>query len=91
MKLGRNTWIFASYIVSKENSIADYESRRLEPESNFSLSHDVFKEIFKALEILKKFFGSPEIDFLPVALTSNVVDIFLGRKIHIQLRSMPLQ
>ncbi|CAB0044290.1 unnamed protein product [Trichogramma brassicae] len=29
----RKLWIFASYISSKDNAIADYESRRLEPET----------------------------------------------------------
>ncbi|XP_076236334.1 uncharacterized protein LOC143180473 [Calliopsis andreniformis] len=31
----RNIWIFASYVRSRENVIADIESRRLEPETEF--------------------------------------------------------
>ena len=29
----RNIWLYASYIPSKDNSIADFESRRLEPKT----------------------------------------------------------
>lgn len=51
----RNLWIFASYISSADNSIADYESRRLEPETEFSLAPYAFDEICQTL-------GYPEID-----------------------------
>ncbi|XP_015123313.1 uncharacterized protein LOC107045524 [Diachasma alloeum] len=51
----RNLWIFASYISSTDNSIADYESRRLEPETEFSLAPYAFEEICRS-------FGCPKID-----------------------------
>lgn len=51
----RNVWIFASYISSEENNHADFESRRLEPETEFELSNEAFKILCKKL-------GRPEID-----------------------------
>ncbi|CAB0043256.1 unnamed protein product [Trichogramma brassicae] len=51
----RNIVIFASYIASKENVEADEESRRLEPETEFSLSDYAFKEVIQN-------FGIPDID-----------------------------
>ena len=51
----RNLWIFASYIRSKDNAIADFESRRLEPETEYELSP-------KAFQKLSKVFGVPDID-----------------------------
>lgn len=51
----RNLWIFASYIPSKENEVADFESRRLEPETEFELNQSAFTKICKTL-------GTPEID-----------------------------
>lgn len=51
----RSIWIVASYIRSKDNVVADYESRRLEPETEFELSQ-------KAYNNLVKIFGQPNID-----------------------------
>lgn len=51
----RAIWIFASYIPSKENAEADFESRRLEPETEYSLSNSAFREVVNA-------FGRSEID-----------------------------
>lgn len=51
----RNIWIFASYIQSKENTIADRESRRLEPETEYELNEDAFRELCDK-------FGRPKID-----------------------------
>lgn len=51
----RNLWVFASYIRSKENIIADAQSRILEPETEFEISHEAFQEILRV-------FGSPNID-----------------------------
>ena len=51
----RNIWIFASYISSKDNFKADYESRRLEPDIEFELSNFAFECIITN-------FGIPEID-----------------------------
>ncbi|XP_023314845.1 uncharacterized protein LOC106655901 [Trichogramma pretiosum] len=51
----RNIVIFASYIASKENVEADEESRRLEPETEFSLSDYAFRKVIKN-------FGIPDID-----------------------------
>ena len=51
----RKIWIFASYIRSSENVIADFESRRLEPQTEYELSDEAFHQI-----CLK--FGMPHID-----------------------------
>lgn len=51
----RNIFIYASYISSKENEIADYESRRLEPETEYSLSNYAFNRLCNK-------FGYPEVD-----------------------------
>ena len=51
----RNLCTFASYIRSKDNIVADFESRRLEPETEYRLSDTAFKKIVRE-------FGNPEID-----------------------------
>lgn len=51
----RNIWIFASYIKSEDNKIADSESRVLESGSEYEISRRVFEKI-------KRVFGEPEID-----------------------------
>lgn len=51
----RGLWIFASYIRSVDNSLADFESRRLEPETEYSLSDKAFNAIVDK-------FGRPVID-----------------------------
>lgn len=43
----RNIWIFASYISSKANHIADFESRRVESETEYELSDRAFQTICK--------------------------------------------
>lgn len=45
----RNISIFASYIKSKENYEADFESRKLEPETKFELSQVSFERIVNIL------------------------------------------
>lgn len=40
----RNIWIFASYIKSEENSIADFESRRLERETEYELNRNTLSQ-----------------------------------------------
>lgn len=51
----RNIWIFASYIKSKSNIHADYASRIVSTETEWSLSDQAFEKICAAL-------GSPCID-----------------------------
>ena len=51
----RELWVFASYVSSKDNFEADFESRRLEPETEYSLSDKAFYDIAKE-------FGQPDID-----------------------------
>ncbi|CAD6224525.1 GSCOCG00011784001-RA-CDS, partial [Cotesia congregata] len=51
----RNIFIYASYISSKDNTIADYESRRLEPETEYCLSPFAFNRLCTK-------FGYPEVD-----------------------------
>lgn len=51
----RNLWIFASYISSKNNFVADEESRRSSDETEWSLSQ-------KAYKMISHRFGTPEVD-----------------------------
>lgn len=51
----RDIWIFASYIGSKDNIVADSESRTLKPNTEFELSKEGFDKIVDN-------FGLPEID-----------------------------
>jgi len=51
----KSLWIFASYIASKDNCVADAESRILVRETEWSLNECAFKEIVKR-------FGSPIVD-----------------------------
>ena len=52
----KGLWIYASYIASKENSLADKESRKLETENQYQLSEFYFNNI-------TKHFGSAKIHF----------------------------
>ena len=51
----RNIWLFATYIPSKENTVADRESRTLECHTEWQLNHLCFEKIVLA-------FGHPNID-----------------------------
>lgn len=51
----RNIWIFASYINTKQNIEADIESRKINPDIEWSLSDQAFKTIIRKL-------GQPVID-----------------------------
>lgn len=50
----RNIWLFTSYINTK-NNCADAESRKINPDTEWELSDNVFRDIIKL-------FGRPEID-----------------------------
>ena len=52
----RKKRIYAFYISSKDNSKTDFESRRLEPETELQLSDEVFQAILEK-------FGLPEMFF----------------------------
>ena len=63
-KVSKNIWdwceqtkifIFASYISSSNNIDADFESRRLEPETEYQLSEKAHNNIVSV-------FGKPDID-----------------------------
>lgn len=60
----RKIWIFASYIRSKDNTEADLESRRLDPETEYSLSQSAFQEIIET-------FGRPEIDLFATRINAK--------------------
>ncbi|XP_059062817.1 uncharacterized protein LOC131855559 [Achroia grisella] len=51
----RNVWLFASYINTKENTIADEESRKLNLDTEWELSDWAFQKIVITI-------GNPEID-----------------------------
>lgn len=60
----RNLWLFASYIPSKDNAMADAESRRLNFDTEWSLSYDAY-------ESLTATFGTPEIDLFASYLNNK--------------------
>ncbi|CAH2217789.1 jg25269 [Pararge aegeria aegeria] len=60
----RNIYIYASYIRSQDNQIADAESRRLHPDTEWELSDSAFKRIVST-------FGNPEIDLFATRLNSK--------------------
>ncbi|XP_077270144.1 uncharacterized protein LOC143901594 [Temnothorax americanus] len=51
----RDIILFASYISSKDNFIADAESRKIEPETEYELANEAFEKISTTL-------GKPQID-----------------------------
>lgn len=51
----RNLYVFASYISSKNNCIADYESRRVHADVEWEISNEAYRIICRS-------FGSPDID-----------------------------
>lgn len=60
----RKIFVYASYISSKDNDIADAESRRLHPDTEWSLSNQAFQRIVGT-------FGSPEIDLFATRLNTK--------------------
>jgi len=76
----RNLWIFASYIASVDNVEADFESRRLEPKTEYALAQFAFCKIISI-------FGNPEIDLFATRTNKIyfVKNIFRGKKILVQL------
>lgn len=60
----RNIFLFASYIASTENTIADRESRRLDVDTEWSLSTEAFDTITET-------FGPFEIDLFASLLNAN--------------------
>lgn len=69
----KNLWIYASYIRSTENVEADYESRRLEAETEYSLSDTAFGTI-------KKNFGEPTIDLFATRTNSKCKEYVSWKK-----------
>ncbi|XP_061709647.1 uncharacterized protein LOC133519626 isoform X1 [Cydia pomonella] len=51
----RNLWIFASYIKSKENVEADFQSRNFNVDTEWELAEDIFN-------IIVNKFGAPDLD-----------------------------
>jgi len=66
----RNIFIFASYIASLENSIADAESRITDPDTEWSLSDRAFYKV-------SKFFGPFEVDLF-ASLNNNKCDTYVS-------------
>lgn len=60
----RNLFVFASYIASKDNSVADAESRRCHQDTEWMLSDDAFTQI-------KQRFGSPDVDLFASRLNNK--------------------
>lgn len=69
----RDLWIFASYISSEDNSEADFESRRLETETEYSLSHSAFNKISRSL-------GEPEMDLFATRTNTKCEKYFSWKK-----------
>lgn len=68
----RNIWVFASYIRSKENVEADFESRRLKPETEYELSAEAFQTIVTS-------FGQPDIDLFASRANNKCQDYISWR------------
>ncbi|XP_067204258.1 uncharacterized protein [Linepithema humile] len=66
----RNIFIFASYIASIENSIADTESRIADPDTEWSLSEGAFQEVLKT-------FGPFNVDLF-ASLINNKCDSYVS-------------
>ncbi|XP_070519726.1 uncharacterized protein [Cardiocondyla obscurior] len=67
-----NNWIFASYICSADNAEADFESRRLEPETEYSLAQSAFEKIIDK-------FGVPDMDLF-ASRTNSKCEKFVSWK-----------
>lgn len=65
----RKIWIFASYVRSADNSRADKESRRLEPETEFGLSDVAFTKV-------RDTFGTPSIDLFASRSNTKCIRYF---------------
>ncbi|XP_070530006.1 uncharacterized protein [Cardiocondyla obscurior] len=66
----RNIFIFASYIASVENIIADAESRVTDPDTEWSLSHSAFQQI-------NKNFGPFDVDIFASLLNAKC-DVYIS-------------
>lgn len=62
----RELWIFASYIRSKENLEADFESRHSNLDTEWELSHEIFS-------IVRDNFGHPDIDLFASRINKKCV------------------
>lgn len=60
----RNIYIYASYIKSSENSIADAESRRLQPDTEWELQETAFQTITEK-------YGQPQIDLFATRINAK--------------------
>ena len=63
----KNMFVFASYISSGDNFLADFESRRKEPKTEYELALDIFAKIKREL-------GSPKIDLFASRINSKCRD-----------------
>lgn len=68
----RNILLFAAYINTKENVEADEESRKVNPDIEWSLSDNTFHEI-------QQIFGQPEIDLF-ASRTNTKCEIYVSWK-----------
>lgn len=59
-----NIWVYASYIKSKDNKIADEESRILTPETEWSLN-------IKYFNLIVNTFGKPDIDLFATRINKK--------------------
>jgi hypothetical protein len=62
----RNIFIYALYIPSVENTIADAESRRVHPDIEWELSHSAFEQIVAK-------FGTPDIDLFASRINKKCI------------------
>lgn len=65
----RNIILFASYISSKDNFVADAESRKAEPETEFELANEAFEKIVEK-------FGKPTIDLFASRINAKCEKYF---------------
>lgn len=60
----RRIFIFASYIKSSQNTVADFESRQLNTDTEWELSDNVFSEIIRR-------YGQPDIDLFATRINAK--------------------
>lgn len=78
----RDIWIVAGYIASEENIEADYESRKLQPETEFELADYAFQKIVKVI-------GEPRIDLLASRTNTKCERYISWRQLTVYFQAEP--
>lgn len=73
----REIYVFASYISSSNNKEADFESRRLDNETEFELSEIAFRKIVRN-------WGYPEVDLFASRVNAKAKTMSPGKETPVQ-------